>query len=149
MVTITESRTISASAEDVYAVFADYQEAHPAILPRPFFTGLSVKQGGYGNGTVISVGTKAMGVERIAEFVVHEVEPGRVLVESDTSRDLQTRFIVMPIDENHAHVTISTEFETKPGLEGFMEKLFSPRLLRPIYREELQLLQEYLTASPR
>lgn len=74
---------MDAPAEIVYNILADYQVGHPAILPEPYFTGLSVEQGGRGAGTVIITRMKVMGAERTFRMAVTEPQPGCVLVESD------------------------------------------------------------------
>jgi hypothetical protein len=52
---VQSSAVIPARPEAIYAVLADYREAHPAILPKPYFTELKVEEGGQGAGTVIHV----------------------------------------------------------------------------------------------
>ena len=45
------SRIIDSSSESIYNVIADYRVGHPAILPKPWFDGLTVEKGGFGAGT--------------------------------------------------------------------------------------------------
>jgi len=78
---ISATRRIAAPPEAVYAVFADYREAHPRILPPSFFVGLTVEEGGYGEGTVVLVKGRFAGRVRTLRGVVTEPEPGRLLVE--------------------------------------------------------------------
>ena len=47
------TKVIQAPPDKVYAVLADYNESHPAILPEHVFTGLVVEQGGMGAGTAV------------------------------------------------------------------------------------------------
>ena len=46
---------MNAPAAKVYEVLSDYQEGHPAILPRKYFIDLTVEEGGRGAGTVFLV----------------------------------------------------------------------------------------------
>jgi len=46
------SALIDAPAAEIYAVLTDYGNAHPHILPKPYFTKLAVEQGGIGAGTI-------------------------------------------------------------------------------------------------
>jgi hypothetical protein len=76
---------------------------------------------------------------------VTEPQPGRVLVETIIEGDpLVTTFTVEPADGGRAcDVTIASVIEQKPGLRGMIERVLSPRILQPMYREELRLLNEY------
>lgn len=132
---------IEAPAERVYSILADYQVGHPAILPKPAFTGLSVEQGGHGAGTVIVSRMKVMGSERTFRMTVTEPQPGRVLVESDATTT--TTFSVEPLGAAQCRVTIVTDTQTSPGFAGWIERLVSPPFLRRLYRQELQNLADY------
>ncbi len=92
------SDVIKARPEQVYAVLSDYRTGHPAILPKPYFTSLTVDEGGQGAGTRIQVHMKVLGAERHYQFVIREPEPGRVLVESDEAAGVTTTFTVEPLD---------------------------------------------------
>lgn len=63
---VSASALISAPAQRVYDLIADYHNGHPRILPKPYFISLEVEQGGYGAGTVINFQMKLMG--RIQPF---------------------------------------------------------------------------------
>ena len=142
------SSIIDGRPEEIYAILADYHKGHPAILPKPYFTELTVKEGGTGAGTVIRVGMKVMGVERTYEMEVSEPEPGRVLVETDKEAGVVTSFTVEPLnDGQQARVTIATDVEASPGFAGFIEKLISPSVSRRIYKKELQQLAEYIRSK--
>jgi hypothetical protein len=82
---------------------------------------------------------------------VTEPEPGRVLVETIIEGDpLVTTFIVAPADGGRAcEVTITSVIEKKPGVRGMIERFLSPRILEPMYREELRLLDEYARRDDR
>jgi len=138
------SKVIEARPEEVYAVFADYRISHPAILPKPYFTELIVKEGGKGAGTNVDVHMNIYGTKRVFHQMVSEPEPGRVLVETDAEAGVITTFTVDPIDGGRqSQVTITTISRTSPGMQGLVEKLFQPFVMQRIYREELGLLAEY------
>ena len=138
------SHEIDARPEAVYNVLADYRTGHPAILPKPYFGGLSVEAGGRGAGTVIRFTMNVLGTTRAFRQTVSEPQPGRVLVEQDETGDVVTTFTVEPLDGGkRSRVTITTETRASPGLRGALERLLSPRVLTDIYRRELRLLDEY------
>lgn len=138
------SATIPARPETVYAILADYRHAHPRILPKPYFTSLTVEHGGMGAGTVIQIVMRVLGQERAMRQIVSEPEPGRVLVEQDADADLTTTFTVTPVgDWQQAHVTIATDWTARPGVGGWVEKTLTTALLRSIYAKELALLASY------
>lgn len=139
------SIVINGRPEEIYAILADYHKGHPAILPKPYFTELTVKTGGTGAGTVIRVGMKVMGVERTYQMEVSEPEPGRVLVEADKEAGVTTSFTLDPInDGQQTRVSIATDTIASPGFTGFMEKLVNPPISRRIYKKELQQLADYV-----
>jgi hypothetical protein len=133
------SKVIEAPPEAVYAVLADYNESHPAILPKHAFSGLVVEQGGIGAGTVVRVTMAALGTKQELHVTVSEPEPGRVLVESGSG--LTTTFTVEPMDGGRSsQVTISADATPSPGPKGWAERIVTPVLLR----DELRLLAEYV-----
>lgn len=137
--------TIAAAPEQVYAVFADYRSAHPQILPRPYFIGLEVEQGGYGAGTVFRAFPRSFGTQRTLRMAVTEPEPGRVLVETDLASDLVTTFTITPTDDpQRTQVRIATQWSAKPGIAGLLDRLMTPPILRMVYRKELGEVQRYL-----
>lgn len=142
---ISATSVINAPPEQVYAIFADYHQAHPAILPKPYFTDLVVEKGGYGAGTLIRVEMEVFGVKQTYHMEVSEREPGRVLVETDKAVGMVTTFTVDPLNHGQqAQVTIASESPASPGLKGIMEKLFNPPIARYIYKKELGQLAEYV-----
>ncbi len=135
---------VDAPAQKVYEIIADYEHGHPHILPKEHFSDLVVEEGGKGAGTVISFRNKAGGVERAYRMLVAEPEPGRVLVEKDTKgTDLATTFTVTAMDGGRSRVRISTEWTASGGVAGLAERLFAPRMLRPVYEKELRQLAEF------
>jgi hypothetical protein len=141
---VAESAMVDASAEKVYAILADYHHGHRHILPKGYFTKLEVLEGGYGEGTLIRVYMRALGRERVLDMRVTEPEPGRVLAETDINSGLITTFTLTPnVNPNQTKVTITTTWQQKPGLTGLLERLFTPPIMRRIYRKELAILQQY------
>ncbi len=145
-VEVTE--VIDARPEEVYAVFADYEVAHHAILPKPYFADMKVEQGGHGSGTVVRVWMNVYGAKRVYRLVVSEPEPGRALVETDPDAGLVTTFIVEPVNNGQqSRVTIATDSEASPGFTGLMQRLMNPPITRRIYRQELRQVADYLRSQ--
>lgn len=141
---VSESAMVDASAQKVYPILADYHRGHPHILPKAYFTKLEVLEGGYGEGTLIRVYMRALGRESVLDMRVTEPEPGRVLAETDINSDLTTTFTLTPnVNPNKTKVTITTTWPQKAGLAGLLDRLFTPLIMRRIYREELAILQQY------
>jgi hypothetical protein len=140
---VTVSAIINGSAKKVYTVLADYVNHHPNILP-PAFTRLEVEEGGIGEGTVWLGGFKMLGQERPMRMRVTEPEPGRVLVETDLDTGLVTKFVVEAHGENQSKVTFDTTMNPGTGIQGWIARLIVPGNLRRVYREEMQLLDEYV-----
>ena len=139
------SRVIDAPPAAVYAVFADYRHSHTAVLPKPYFTGMTVQKGGVGAGTEITVHMSVFGSKVTYQMAVSEPEPGRVLLEEDKAAGVRTIFTVEPRKDGQAsQVTISTQARTSPGLRGLVEKLITPPISRKIYREELELVAQFV-----
>jgi len=143
---VSVSRVIQAPPAAVYAVFADYHHSHAAVLPKPYFTGMTVEKGGTGAGTEITVHMAVMGAKVTYHMVVTEPEPGRVLQEEDKALGVVTTFTVDPVNNGEAsRVTLYTRARTSAGLKGFIEKLITPPISRKIYNEELDLVEKHLT----
>jgi DNA-directed RNA polymerase subunit H (RpoH/RPB5) len=139
------SEVIAAQPARVYAILADYRVSHPAILPKSYFTDVTVEQGGQGAGTIVRTHMKVMGTEMNYRLIVSEPLPGRVLKEEDTTAGVATTFTVEPFDGGqHSRVTIATDAAASAGVKGWLERLFNPPVMRRIYREELQRLEEYV-----
>lgn len=134
--------TIAVRPEVVWDILADYREGHPSILPKAFGP-LEVEQGGYGAGTVIRFSLHLGGTTRNFHQSVSVPEPGRVLVESNTDGSGQTIFTLTPVDDGRStNVRIVSEMETHGGLQGAVERALVPRMIPPIYREELGKLAD-------
>src|SRR5262245_57940412 len=139
------SAVIDAPPAEVYALFADYRNEHPKILPKPYFGDLIVEQGGQGAGTVYRTSVTVMGMKTDYHMVVSEPEPGRKLVEIDEKLGVTTAFIIDPLEEGKkSQVTLATDWTPKPGIMGWLEKLSTPGYMRNIYTAELKTVQVYL-----
>ncbi len=152
-VDIQVSREFPGTAEVAYGILADYHEGHPSILPTKYFTHLTVERGGQGAGTVIRFGLKLAGRVQEARANVSEPDPGHVLVERvEDARGTETTFTVDRLPEKRVRVTIRTVWAVR-GISGALERWLAPRLLRPIYREELEnlerVVQERLSTPSR
>jgi hypothetical protein len=131
---------VGAPAERVYGILADYRQHHPKILP-PAFSDFRVDEGGVGAGTVIRFRLKAGGRTEDYRAVVSEPEPGRVLRENYPERSSATIFMVTPAGDA-CRVRIETTGQ-RAGLRGVIERLLAPRVLAPLYADELARLDRY------
>jgi len=137
---ITAERVIDAPADAVYRCIADYRQHHrPGGFLPPAFSDFHIQQGGVGAGTVITFSTTLGGSTRRMTQTVTEPEPGRVLVESGGGAT--TTFTVDP-DESRCRVRFDTVLEAN-GFVGILTRLFAPRLLRPLYGDELERLERH------
>jgi uncharacterized protein YndB with AHSA1/START domain len=142
---VSAERDIAAPPEQVYSYIADYVNHHPRFLP-PNFSNFKVEEGGVGAGTFISYHLKAGARERDYRMRVAEPQPGRVLTESDTGSSLVTSFTVTPKGDV-SHVRIETSWQGAGGIGGFFERTFAPRVLRSLYDDELDRLDDYAGAQ--
>lgn len=141
-ITVTVSSKVKAPAAIVYNILADYDH-HREILP-PQFTGLDIIEGGVGAGTEYILRAKSLGggvTER--RMTVSEPEPGSVLVERDVDTGLVTTFTVKPAGTAASEVTIETVWQPESGLKGVFDRYLMPFLMRMVYRQELNILDEY------
>lgn len=142
---VEATATIDAPPERVYAVLADYRNHHPNIVPKPYFTGLRVEEGGVGAGTIVVADMDVYGTKRSFRLAVTEPQPGRVLAESDAAAGMVTTFTVEPLEGGRrSRVTIASDARPSPGLGGLIERLVNPAITRRIYRAELQQLNAYV-----
>jgi len=139
---VSKSAEISAPADRLYGIIADYRNGHPRILP-PAFTGLTVEAGGIGAGTRIRVGMRVFGRVMTFPAEISEPTPGRVLVERNFGdRPSVTTFTVDPLDASRSRVTIATELPMRAGIAGRVEGFLTKRFLEPLYRAELAKLAD-------
>lgn len=139
---VAVSALIDAEPDIVYRILADYQQGHPHILPKRYFSGLEVEQGGYGEGTIVKATMRAFGGGHTLRMRITEPQPGRVLAETDIETGVVTTFTVTPSGAG-TETTIATSLQLQPGLRGAVERVVTPWLLRRVYREELQQLNDY------
>ncbi|HET9083497.1 MAG TPA: SRPBCC family protein [Candidatus Limnocylindrales bacterium] len=138
--TLSAQRVMDVSPDVVYRCIVDYEHHHrpEGFLP-PTFSDMRVIQGGIGAGTVVSWAMDLGGRHETTTATITEPDPGHVLVE--TSDTVVTTFTVEP-SGGGALVRFDTVID-EPGLRGVMTRLFATRLLRPVYDDELQRLEEY------
>ncbi len=139
---IQTTSVINAPAAEVYTLLADYRNGHNLVVPREYFSDLTVEQGGYGAGTIVSFSVKAGGSTHNYRDVVSEPELGRVLVESDTLSTKVTTFTVTPLNDAQSMVQIATDMDASPGIRGFFERVLAPRILRGMYNKELKQIND-------
>lgn len=137
---------IPAPPETVYALLADYRRGHMKIMPKQYIRRFEVESGGQGNGTVIRYRVHAYGLERAARAVVSEPEPGRMLVERESTSSLVTTFTVTPVmGGEHAHVQVAAHWEPARTLWGRFQQIFYPTILKNVFTQELNALARYAT----
>jgi len=136
MATLTSSAesTIDAPADIVLDVLRDFDGRHRRILP-PAFSDLVIEEGGHGAGTVTHFTFTIGGRSMPTRTRVTEPEPG-VIEETVDGRDMVTRFEIRP-EGAASRARISTRWESTGGVSGVLERLFLPRMLRDVYRDEL------------
>src|SRR5690606_14701452 len=132
---------IDARPEKVYGILADYHTGHPSILPKPYFTYLTVEKGGVGAGTELRVGMAVFGIKKDYHMLVTEPQPGHILKEEDSEQGVVTHFTVEPVGGGEqSRVTIATDSRSAAGFQGFMERVINPPVSRRIYKQELKNL---------
>jgi hypothetical protein len=144
MMNVIASKVIDASPEAVYAVFSDYEVAHKAILPKPYFAEMVVLAGGQGAGTVVDVHMDVFGSKKTYHLTVTEPKPGRLLVETDYKTGERTHFIMEPLSDGKTKVTIDSKFNSSPGFAGVMERLITVPVTRFIFKKELENVAAHL-----
>ena len=143
----TAERQVSAPAERVYRILADY-EHHQRILPDAF-SDFKIEKGGVGAGTVVSFKVTAGGVTQFHRDTVAEPEPGRVLTEANDKGKVTT-FTVTPVGGPTSDQTL-VKIETRwpaIGLQGLVERLVAPRMLRRMFSDQLERLERYAQTQP-
>ena len=139
---LSESKIINSPTGIVYSIIADYKDAHPKILPNPPFVSLKVVKGGVGAGTEMIAGMEMFRKVQTFRAVVTEPEPGRTLVET-TDTGYTTTFSVEPEnDGKKSLVTFTTELVENPGILKRLEFWLTSKLLRPVYKKELENLAD-------
>jgi len=142
---VEDTQVIDAGPQEVYAVVSDYQVGHPAIVPKQYFTALTVEKGGKGAGTELRGNVRVLGSDYPFHQLVSEPEPGRVLKEMDMETGQYTTFTFEPVNGGaQAQVTIASEFPLPEGFAGFMTRLMMPPVVHKMYKQELQQLADYV-----
>ena len=93
------SRIITAPAQQVYKIIADYRNTHPHILPKAYFLALEVEKGGYGAGTIVNFSMRILGRTQDFRSLITEPQPGRLLVETDIRSQSTTSFQVISMED--------------------------------------------------
>ena len=139
---ISATARLQAPPHRVYETIANYHTGHPRIVPKQI-RNLIVERGGIGAGTMIGFDVRVLGRTTRFRAEISEPEPGRVLVERNVlGNDATSTFVVDPgAHLNESVVTISTEMTDRGGVAGAIEKFITRRVLRPMYEEELRLLE--------
>ena len=141
-ISASAERHIHAPAGRVYGYIRDFREHHPKFLP-PQFSDFTVESGGIGAGTMHSFKMTLGGRTTEYRVRVGEPEPGRVLIESAPAHCMLTTFTVDPDIDGGSIVRIETVWYSG-GLQGAVERMVAPRMLRRVYEQELRLLDRYV-----
>jgi len=143
---VAVDRIIDTPHQAVYKIVTDMEE-HRRILPKQFES-LEVLQGGSGAGTVFRLSMNVMGARSSIEMTVSEPVQGRVIRERDEAAGVTTTWTLTPSeDDGRCLIELTTEFRSKPGLAGVLERLLSPPVIRSMYRRELDNINENLTTG--
>jgi hypothetical protein len=111
--------------------------------------GCALQEGGVGAGTRILVEMKVLGRTDRYRATVTEPDPGRTLVETNDTGYVTT-FVAEPrSDGSGATVTIATVSRRPDGILRAIERRLIARLLRPVYRTELELLARRAAGESR
>lgn len=140
---IEANAVVRAPAGKVYGILADFREHHGNITPKAYFGPTEVEQGGYGAGTVIRFNMNVLGRTLACRSIITEPEPGRVLMETETNSGTVTKFIVQPVGDGTSNVSILSDYQIHAAPIGWIERVLLKRVIPPIYREELRLLDDY------
>jgi uncharacterized protein YndB with AHSA1/START domain len=141
-------RLIGTPPAAVYAVLADYTTQHPRIMPAPPFSDLEVESGGVGAGTIFHITVRMLGRRQRLHMRVAEPEPGQVLTETNLDTGVVTEFTIAPRDGGSRTLAqMSSEWETKRGLGGLVDRLVAPRLMGRMFAKQLHQLDQYLHSA--
>ena len=138
---VSAERTVDTPADTVYGYIADMREHHPHFLP-PAFSDFRVESGGVGAGTVTRYKLTVGGRTSEHRVTVAEPEPGRVLTESDAGSNAVTTFTVVS-EGGASRVRIHSAWDSAGGINGVLERVFAPRMMRAVLTDELGRLDAY------
>ena len=143
----TADRHIDAPAEVVLEILRDFDGHHRRILP-PAFSDFEVVHGGDGDGTMTRFKFTIGGRTTETRTLATETEPG-VIREQVLDRDMVTTFHVVAEDAG-SRLSIATVWTPMGGVNGLLERMFAPSMLRKVYLQELELVAAYApsVASP-
>lgn len=142
---VSAERVIAAAPERVYAYIADHERHHHRFLPTAF-SDYRVEEGGIGAGTVVSYRLKAAGRTQAYRARIDEPEPGRVLTETLLDSGAVTTFTILPHADGSL-VRIETRWRAARGIKGWVERHSVPRILRPLFTDELARLDAYARSA--
>lgn len=142
---VSAERTIPSPPDALYSLLADYRVGHPSILPAAF-SDFKVLEGGVGAGTRIRFALTLGGRKLTTEAHVTEPEPGRVLAEHYVERGMTTTFAVTSITGG-SRLRIHSSWKARRGPAGWVERWLAPRLLRPLYEDELDRIERWASQS--
>lgn len=142
------SKVLAFPADEIYAVISDYKVGHPAILPKKYFKEYELLEGGQGAGSLIRVQMEVMGTREEFTLLASEPEKNRHLMEVDKSRGTRTSFLLEP-QEKGTKVSIISISPSSKGIKGFFERLIVPSVSKKIFREELDILADYLVQQKK
>ena len=141
---VQASKQINQPASKIYGAIADYQKHHPNFLPRNYFKKLEIESGGVGAGTIFKADMDVYGNKSTLRMKVTEPQPGRVIQETDLASGLFTTFTIEPLGTAQSNVTITTQWQQPAGLKGWLQSKVQAFFMGRIYKEELDLLANYL-----
>ena len=141
---VQASKQINQPASKIYGAIADYQKYHPNFLPRNYFKKLEIESGGVGAGTIFKADMDVYGNKSTLRMKVTEPQPGRVIQETELASGLFTTFTVEPLGTAQSKVTITTQWQQPAGLKGWLQSKVQAFFMGRIYKEELDLLANYL-----
>jgi Polyketide cyclase / dehydrase and lipid transport len=144
---VSAERLLPAPAAEVYALLADYRHGHPRILP-PAFSDLTVLEGGVDAGTRIRYRLTLAGRAREITARIAEPAPGRVLTETDVDTGAVTTFTVDPAGDK-SRLRIETTWQPNRVVVGLVARLLAPPLLRRLYAQELDLIEQWSKGGDR
>jgi uncharacterized protein YndB with AHSA1/START domain len=143
---VSAERIIPGPAAAVYALLTDYRQGHPSILPTAF-SDYAVLEGGQGAGTRIRFRLTLGKRSREVEGVVSEPDPGRLLRERYPRDGSVTEFTVEPVGEQ-SRLRIDTTLPRSRSHAGLLERFLVPRLLKPLYADELDRIERWALGQP-
>jgi hypothetical protein len=135
-ITVEESKLIGGEPSKVYRIIADPKH-HAKILPAQYLDYKAESD------DIVSFGLVFAGKRQDMRARIEQTEPNRVFKEYGLDAPIVTEFV---LDEqpDGTLVTIRTVYECKRGIQGWIERLFVPGMLRRLFDEELTKLARYV-----